>query len=63
MRAIRYGMILMTLAASLAGCGGTAEAPKTSEGLVPVPERPGPSQAEQKAAYLKRSKATGRPGG
>jgi hypothetical protein len=64
MRSIRYCIILTVLVGPVLGCGSSGDdVPRTKEGLVPLPERPGPSQAEQKAAYLKRSKAQGRPKG
>gem|GEM_PF-6965477 len=64
MRSFHGCLFAAILVGSFAGCGSSGDdVPRTKEGLVPLPERPGPSQAEQKAEYLKRSREAGRPRG
>ncbi|MDR3635633.1 MAG: hypothetical protein P4L84_17660 [Isosphaeraceae bacterium] len=64
MQSLRSWLVLTVLIGPIAGCGSSGgEVPRTADGLVPLPARPGPSQEEQKAAYLKRSKAVGKPRG
>jgi hypothetical protein len=64
MRSFRFWLMLVVLVVPVIGCGTSGDdVPRTKEGLVPLPERPGPSKEEQKAEYLKRSKAQGRPRG
>jgi hypothetical protein len=64
MRSYRVLLILVVVVGPIVGCGtGETDVPRTKDGLVPLPARPGPSQAEQKAEYLKRSQGQGRPRG
>jgi len=65
MRCFRYWLVLTVLGGPIAGCGSNeGEVQRTKQGnLVPVPVRPGLSQEEQKAKYLKLSKEQGRPRG
>jgi hypothetical protein len=43
----------VTLAAILAGCGGGDPSSTVGGGLPKLPDRPGPTQAEQRAKFLK----------
>jgi hypothetical protein len=64
MRSFRVLLILAIVVGPIVGCGsGEGDVPRTKDGLVPLPARPGPSQADQKAEYLKRSQEQGRPRG
>jgi hypothetical protein len=56
MRRTYCWLLAATLLGAIAGCDTSGgEVPRTKDGLVPLPARPGPSAEEQKAAFLKRS--------
>jgi hypothetical protein len=64
MRCFRILPILVVLVGPVVGCGsGEGDVARTKEGLVPLPVRPGKTQEERKADYLKRSREQGRPRG